>query len=183
MPMAALGYKNASLMIFRLSEQLMKKIKVAPTTCLPLDPDPFIDWSAHLFTADRAQYVIVTNTASLYSVLTFGRRIADNSEFIGAALTAMREYMTSDGTEFIYRRFVAPASGVVRFSKALNRSVTGSMNDLIYHAKFYLTEREASPFDAASALNEMPMSALNYGNPREAFKGLTVEQPISGDEL
>lgn len=39
-------------MIFRLSQKLAKKIKEAPSQSLPPDPNPFADWSAHLFTAD-----------------------------------------------------------------------------------------------------------------------------------
>jgi hypothetical protein len=40
-----------------------------------------------------------------------------------------------------------------------------------------------SPFDAAASVNEMPMSYLNYGTPREAFKALKVEQPKSNNGL
>ena len=80
-------------MIFRLSTKLAAKIHEASKLSLPPDPNPFTDWSGHLFTADRAQYILLTNTASLYSVVTFGRGITDYSEFIDAALTAIREYM------------------------------------------------------------------------------------------
>jgi len=169
-------------MIFRLSQKLAKKIKEAPTKSLPLDPNPFADWSAHLFTADRAQYVILTNTASLYSSVTFGRGITDYGTFLDRALECIRELMIDDGFEFIYRRSVAPASGTVRFSKALNRSVTGSMNDLVYHAKMWLTEGELSPFDTSYRLNEIPFSAHRYRNPREVFKSLDVEPSASNDE-
>jgi Domain of unknown function (DUF6933) len=41
-------------MIIRLSQKLAKKIKVTPTRVLSPDANPFADWSAHLFTADRA---------------------------------------------------------------------------------------------------------------------------------
>ncbi len=71
---------------------------------------------------------------------------------------------------------VALTSGTVRFSKALNRSVTGSMNDLVYHAKMWVTEGGSSPFDASCKLNEMPMSSLSYQNPREVFKALKLEE-------
>ena len=76
--------------------------------------------------------------------------------------------------EFIFRKFIASASGDIRLSKALNRSVTGSMNDLVRCGTFDLVERGLSLFDAASALNDMPMSAIGYKHPREVFKGLEV---------
>jgi hypothetical protein len=35
-------------------------------------------------------------------------------------------------------RFIAPRTGTVRFFKALNRSVTASINDLLDHTKVWL---------------------------------------------
>jgi hypothetical protein len=166
-------------MIFRLSQKLAKKLKTAATDTLPLDENPYADWSAHLFKADRTQYIIVTNTKSLYSVVMLGKGITDDSRFIEGALTTIREFMEDDGQAFVYQRFIAPASGTIRFGKALNRSVTGSMNDMIYHAQMWLTEGGLSPHDAGFKLNEMPMSALGkprgYQQPREAFKLLANE--------
>ena len=162
-------------MIFRLSQKLAAKLKILPKVCLPLDANPFADWSAHLFTAQRTQYFIITNTASLYSVLMYGKGILDDGQFLNAALSALREFLPADGNEFIFRKFIAPVSGKVRFSKALSRSVTGSVNDLVYHATMWMVERELSPFDASFKLNDIPFSALGYKNPREAFKAMNVE--------
>jgi hypothetical protein len=163
-------------MIFRLSQKLANKIHEKPAKSLPLDANPYADWSGHLFTADRTQYVIVTNTISLYSAVLYGRGITDDNQFLRRALDTIREGMDDDGLEFIHRRFVAPSTATCQFSKALNRSVTGSVNDMVQCAKFLLTEQELSPFDIAIKLNEMPMSALKYANPREALKQLVSEQ-------
>ena len=170
-------------MIFRLSQKLSTKIKTGPLNAMPLGDNPYADWSCHLFSADRTQYVIVTNTKSLYSCVTYGKGITNDSVFIERALSSLREFMECDGQAFVYQKFIAPASGSVSFAKALNRSVTGSMNDMIYHAKRWLIEKELSPFDVGFKLNEMPMSALGYGNPREEFKVLAVAgDVIEGDE-
>lgn len=159
-------------MIFRLSQKLGAKIHELPTTTLPLDEDRFADWSAHLFTVDRAQYVIVTNTISLYSGVFYGRGITDDNQFLRQALATIREVMDYDGLELIHRRFVAPSTGLIQFSKALNRSVTGSMNDMVQCAKVLLADKDLSPFDLAFKLNEMPMSVLKYATPRKALKSL-----------
>lgn len=159
-------------MILRLSQKLASKIHENPDTSLQLDGNPYADWSGHLFTADRAQYIIVVNTASLYSAVFFGRGITDDGQLIHRALDTIRDVMDSDGLEFIHRRFVAPSAATVRFSKALNRSVIGSMNDMIQCAKSLLSADELSPFDIALRLNEMPMSALKFANPREVLKRL-----------
>jgi hypothetical protein len=162
-------------MVIRLSQKLATKIKTAPTRVLPLDENPLADWSAHFFIADRAHYILITNTASLYSTVLHGRGIASEDAFLSRGLSQIRECMTDDGLEFLYQQFVAPATRTVRFSKALNRSVIGSMNDLTLGAKAWLSEGELSPYDVSFRLNETPMSALGYSNPREAVKSLKFD--------
>ncbi len=165
-------------MILRLSQKLCTKIKAGSLKTMPLDDNPFVDWSAHLFVADRTQYIIVSNTKSLYSTVLFGKGITNDSHFIERVLGSIREFMEDDGQAFAYHRFIAPASGTVSFAKALNRSVTGSMNDLIRFATALLVEGELSPHDVGFKLNDFLLSAIassksdKYGKPREAFKCL-----------
>jgi len=159
-------------MILRLSQKLNTKIKAGKLSEMPLNDNPYADWSCHLFSADRTQYMIVTNTPSLYSTVMFGRGITNDSHFIERTLSSLREFTEYDGQSFVYQKFVAPASGTVSFAKALNRSVTGSMNDMIQCEKIWLIDEELSPFDVGFKLNEMPMSALGYAKPKDAFKRL-----------
>jgi len=165
-------------MIFRLSQKLCTKIKAGSLKSMPLDDNPFADWSAHLFTADRTQYIIVSNTKSLYSTVLFGKGITNDSNFIEHALSSIREFMQDDGQEFLYRRFIAPASGTVSFAKALNPSVTSSMNELIRYATVCLSDDELSPHEIGFKLNDVlfsaiaPSKAAKYGKPREAFINL-----------
>jgi hypothetical protein len=165
-------------MILRLSQKLNTKIKAGKLNEMPLDENPYADWSCHAFTADRTQYIIMSNTKSLYSCVMFGEGITDDSRFIERALSTIREFMEDDGLAFVYQKFIAPSSATVSFAKALNRSVTGSMNDLINHATSWLTEGELSPHDVGFKLNDILLSALArsksdfYWKPREAFKAL-----------
>ena len=165
-------------MIFRLSKRLNTKIKAGRLSESPLDENPCADWSARLFTADRTQYILVCNTPSLYSIVLFGRGITHDGQFIERAIDNIREFMTDDGLGLVYMNFVAPASGSVRFCKPLNRTVTGSMNDLERMAKRYLETGECSPFDVGFKLNQTPLSAIgsrdtdSYATPRDALKSL-----------
>ena len=165
-------------MIFRLSQKLNTKIKAGTLGAQALHENPFADWSAHIFSADRTQYIIICNTRSLYSTVMYAKGITNDNLFITRALGGLRELMEDDGQEFIYTRLISPASATVRFAKALDRSVTGSVNDLIYHATMCLIEDEMSPHDVGFKLNEIPFSALAYANPRETFKSL-VATPVS----
>jgi hypothetical protein len=143
-------------MIFRLSQKLNAKIKAGTLATLPLDENPFADWTAGLFRVGRSQYILVTNTKSLYSTVLPGKGVKDEKTFLERALSSMREFMDADGQSAAYERLIAPCSATGRFAKALNRSVTGSMNDLVCHATYWLAEDELSP----------------HGKPREAFKAL-----------
>src|SRR5437764_15417875 len=107
-------------MIFRLSNTLNAKIKAGTLATLPLDENPFADWSAGLFLVGRSQYILVTNTKSLYSTVLPGKGVTDKKTFIERALSSIREFMDAEGQEGVYEGFVAPVSGAVRFAKALN---------------------------------------------------------------
>ncbi len=161
-------------MIFRITQKLGKKIGIQPTQSMPLSSNPYADWSACLFTADRVQYIMLTNTASLYSILTYGKGITDDNLFIKRAVSCIGDFMRDDENGFIFERLIVPQTGRIFFSKSLNRSVTGSMNDLVFQAKIYLIEGEESPYDVSFRLNEMPMSYLSYDNPKNAFKALKI---------
>src|SRR6516162_11786772 len=114
---------SGDAMIFRLSQKLNAKIKAGTLRTLPLDENPFADWSAHLFVADRSQYILLSNTRSLYSTVMYARGITEDGRFIERALSSLREFMGDDGQAFAYHRLIAPASGTVRFARALDRTV------------------------------------------------------------
>ena len=164
-------------MIFRLSQKLAKKIHVGNLSHAPLDENPLADWSCHVFTAGRTQYIILTNTKSLYSCVMYGKGINSDRVFIDNALNTIREFMEADGHTAVFQKFIAPAREAVTFAKALNRSVTGSMNDHINGAKLFLA-RNMALHDVGFRLNETPLSALtdaegrNYANPKEVLEQL-----------
>ena len=164
-------------MIFRLSQKLSTKIKAGPLLGEPPHENPLADWSAHLFVAERTQYILVSNTRSLYSVVMYGQGVTDDGLFIRRALDNLRENLEADGQSSVYERFIAPSSGLVRFAKPSDRAVTGSMNELIASAKSLLAMDELSPFDVGPRLNDILLSSIakegeKYGMPREAFKAL-----------
>jgi hypothetical protein len=165
-------------MIFRLSQKLNSKIKAGHLAALPLHGNPIADWSAHLFAADRTTYILLSNTKTLYSTVMYAKGITNDNHFINRALSSIREFMTDDGQEFAYRSLIVPDCASVVFAKALNRSVTGSMNDLIDQATAWLAAGDLSPHDAGFRLNEGLLSSLaankseRFGKPREAFKSL-----------
>ena len=112
-------------MIFRLSQKLSTKIKAGPLLGEPPHENPLADWSAHLFVADRTQYILVSSTRALYSAVMYGQGVTDDGLFIKRVLDNLREGLEADGHLHVYERFIAPSSGMIRFAKPSNRGVTG----------------------------------------------------------
>ena len=168
-------------MILRFSQKLGSRLKVGTLKPLPTDDAPVADWTSHLFFCDRTPYILVSNTAALYSTVLYAKGITNDSVFITRLTTALRDFMEADGLAFAYDRFLMPRTGVIRFASTFNRSVTGSMNELIAYAKAYLADEETSPFDLGFRLNDLLLSALasdqssGYGKPRDAFQALLAE--------
>jgi len=167
-------------MIFRLTQKLCRKIKTGALAAAPLDENPYADWSARLFTADRTQYILLCNTASLYSIVIYGRGITDSSLFLDHAMQSIREAMIEDGLELIYMNFIAPVTGSATFHKSLDRAVIGSMNDFQWHAQYALASKGISTFELGRLLNNMPCKSLStpeyssFASPREALKCLNA---------
>ena len=147
-------------MIFRLSNKLSQKIKVKPESALPLDIHPLADWSAHVFISDRAQYLILTNTASLFTIILPGRGITTANQFASKALAYMAGFLRDSGYDPIYQECIEPYSASVHFSKPLNRGVIGSMTDYVKHAQFISIDRGVPPDQIVWLLNIMPMFYL-----------------------
>lgn len=139
------------------------------------------DWTGHLFFFDRTPYILLCNTATLYSTVLYAKGIADNSVFLTRFLATLRDAMEADGLAFAYERFIVPRTGLIRFASTVSRSVTGSMNELITYAKAVLADDEVSPFDLGFRLNDVLLSAIGpdesrpYGKPRDAFRALIAQ--------
>jgi len=164
-------------MILRLSGKMAKKIGILPTESLPPAANPLLDWSTHLFTARRIQYILLTNTPSLYSIVLFGRGSKSGSSFQRIVTREMWEYMRLDEHEFTFKQFIEPEMSEVSWSKALNRSVTGSVNDFVQIARYLLDERRLPLYEISDFLNETPMKYLGYDHPADVLRNLRgVEQ-------
>ena len=168
-------------MILRLTQKLGSRLKAGSLKPMPMDEAPIADWTGHLFFFNRTPYIILCNTATLYSAVLFGNGITNDSIVIPRVLTTLRAAMEADGLEFAYERFIVPRTGLVSFASSFSRSVTGSMNELVAYAKVLLSEEDVSPYGLSGPLNDMLLSSLRndesrgYGRPREAFRSLIAQ--------
>lgn len=149
-------------LIFRVTQKLAKKIKIAPDAALPPNENFLLDWTANLFMVSRWQCVLLTNSNSLYSVVLPGKGITNESSFIKLSMRALCDNMELDGIKNIFDLRIAPALKSVKFCKAGDRSVLASMNQLVYQVKYDLLYiRHPLPL-VNHRLNRIPMSRLKY---------------------
>ena len=180
-------------MIFRLSQPLNARVKAGALAALPLHENPLLDWSAHLFPVGRSTFILVSNTASLLSAVVAGTGVTGVTSFRDRAFDGIRGCMTALGHEPLTRTLLAD-EGPVRFAKALNRSVSGSMNELVKCAEFCMSEGELTLPEVGDRLNDTLLSALasggshGYGKPNEAFRVMVggavphLARTVAGDQ-
>jgi len=163
-------------MIFRITQKLVEKLHVELNTEIPYGENSVGDWHAMLFRAGRIQYILLTSTSSLYSLIMLASGINGQRTFTEQVLSNMRDVMGEDG----YSSFdacIAPHMNSVSFSKTGGRSILGSLNKLVFCATYYLARRQMSPRDTSLRLNGLPMKPLGFYTPREAFQQL-MKQPL-----
>jgi len=161
-------------MIFRLTAKLAQKIGLNPLPALPYDKGmpPLLDWHAHLFTVQRTQYILATNTASLYSLVMPGRGITNGRQFIQALSSSLRDFLAGQGQQPSTIMDLLASGRDASFAKITDRRLLGSMNDLTFQSKFRLEEGQQTLFTVSYYLNETPLSYLKYRSPKTAFQEL-----------
>ena len=174
-------------MIFRLSRALCTKVKAGALEAVPQHKNPLLDWSAHVFTADRKQFILLCNTGSLLSVVVAGQGVTTEDRFRERAFEGMWAYMASLGYDSVFRAVISGSSEPLRFAKPLNRSVLGSMNDLIRCAKSKIRSNDFTAIEIIDRLNIMPMSMLatrtsrSYAIPKDVFREIVNKAGFDAD--
>lgn len=178
------GHKTAALrapMIIRLSHSMMKKLGLSATdlsvteTLTPA-PHPLCDWALHLYRYQRTQYIISTNTTSLSSFVFAGRGLADQRSFTNQFFLLLREHHRLLEMEEAFEQCIAPCETTIHWSKVGNRSVTGSMNELILQALYLQEEREWSLAEVSRELNNLPLSVISYQRPVDVHRKLATSR-------
>lgn len=164
-------------MILRLPQTLNARLAGGPLAATVSHTNPLLDWSVRAFAAGTKAYVLLSNTRSLYSAVLDGvagetrTQIAERVAGVVGGILDGAGRLAGVGNE------LAPES--VRFAKALDRSVTGSMNELVAYAEVLLADGHLSVPKVGVRLNDLLLSALarageKYGTPRAAFAALVA---------
>ena len=161
-------------MILRRTQKLTDRLKRGPLVELQLHENLLLDWSVRQFAVDRSEYMLLCNTPSFYCAVLDHAEVVTASQFTDRVFGVVRAVLDGAG-----HGAVDHGVGSVRFAKYLNRSATGSMNELVAHATAFLADGDLSVHEVGVRLNSILLSVLasgskKYGKPRDAFAELVA---------
>lgn len=164
-------------MILRLPQTLNARLGGGPLAASASHANPLLDWSVRAFVAGAEEYVLLSNTRSLYSLVLDGVPGETRTQLAERVAGAVGTILDGTGRLAGVCNELAPES--VRFAKALDRSVTGSMNELVAYAEVLLAGGDLSVPEVGVRLNDFLLSALarageKYSTPRAAFAALVA---------
>jgi hypothetical protein len=162
-------------MLLRLTEKLRKKMHVPPLYGFPLMGDPLFDWYAHVLTLQRAQHILVTNSASLLSVIFPGRGVTDAGAFMTRFFNALEDELSRLGLVAAFHDIIEPGAEQVWFAKTTDRRVLGTMMSMADDADFLL-DSGTSICQLPEYFNNSHYKAIGRQKPRERFLQILSER-------
>ena len=153
------------MLTLRCTQRLLTRLKHKAATDAPPSTTRLGDWYANLLYVNQKQLALLVSERSLLAVLIPARELAN----LPASLTsAFTELMGAMGAPRKAMEVEVARMQELSFGPTANRSVLGSMNDMIFAVKFLLSHSpEKRLIDLAIDLGETPYSALKYKYPRD----------------
>lgn len=165
------------MIVLRPTLKLARQLNLGPLPDAAEATNTHCDWCVRPFGVGRIHYLIFTNTASLFSFVTRKKGVTNAKTLFGAFRTVLEDYLCATEREGIFKQMIAPAVGECTFARCLDRSVVGSMNDLVFQACCYIEPADLHPFEIFDRLNSAPMGALGMHNPGIVFAFMPARPP------
>ena len=151
----------------RCTRALASKLHIKLPDQDPSPPDS-TSWYANVFRFDRKQYILATNESTLVSITFPARGMTSPDVFADVLRSNIVDY-------FRIRNWSAAittlgVSADVRFLKARDRRILGSMTDLMFQARFALEQNPGDIDIANRFLNRNPLMLGEPGAPEDRIQ-------------
>ena len=150
--------------ILRCTKKLLTELKT-PNGDVIQTPNELNSWHVNLFRVDRRKCVIFTHDRTLYSFLALGLTKPDFQHFKEIFRQGLFKNLMADGIpkKQIIKVLLDDLQNI-EFARTNNRSVLGSMNDLVFQVKSQISVWGGySNVDIDKVnhyINRIPMSAI-----------------------
>ena len=161
------------MVAIRPTKMLARQLGVRLPSVPPEVPSQVADWCAHTFPVGRRSWLIFCNTASLYSVFAQAHRVTDG-EALARRLRGMVLKVVRQSGFFSQAEVLADALTDFQWAPIPDRSVLGSINELIWLAGTWLEDPGLTPEGLSKNVNRAPMSGIGMNSPDRAFASLTT---------
>ncbi len=133
-------------------------------------------WHANLMYVDRRKCILFVNDKTLFNFIAADVSRADIRD-LGVLFKSLLQCVLSDeGLEASAKEKIMSEYNELGYAKTQNRSVLGSMNDLVFHYKYLIQDAGGVHSHEIPGiiqkLNRMPMGALEYAYPIEALRAM-----------
>ena len=166
------------MLTFRCTQRVLRRLGIEAIADAPVSTTRLGDWYINLLLVRRHRLLIFVSEPTLLSVFIpvnelstliprFRRGLAEVLQALGAPTRAIEAEISDTET--------------VAFAATVNRSVLGSMNDLIFQAKWELErDPQQTLLELGLRLSQIPCKPLGYRYPREAaMVRLAGERPAA----
>jgi hypothetical protein len=143
---------------------LARRLGIELPDRMPEVRDRLADWCVHEFRAGRRGYLLLCHTGSMFPVVALLRGVTDGTGLKQRMVEALRDTLTGPVLGPLFSKDIEPRLAEVQFAPVPDRSVTGTMNDLIFAAKVGLNEGMSVP-ELSPWLAVTPLSILGMNSP------------------
>jgi len=161
-------------MVLRATTKFAERLKIQSLEKYDGKVSAFDEWYAHVFIAERIQYILLTNAYSLYSCVFPAKGVTNLRTFADVSYYWLTETMRKDGCGELVNRFIAQGDEVTAVYATNNRGVLGSMNDMVSQTKFFIYNLQLPQEEISSRLNGTVYKHIKYKRPVKILKQMAL---------
>ena len=163
------------MQIIHCTKKLLAELSALGSKMTSETPAGFLGpWHANLIRIERRKCILFMNDRTLYSFLVPGFKKKD--DFHDLFLLNLNANLAVEGLTQGETLKALEEYSDIAIAPSTNRSVLGSMNDLVIQVEFYISQAgglgNADMLRVNMMLNRVPMGALKYGHAVERLFGL-----------
>ncbi len=153
------------MLVVRCTAKLLSRLKAKPGSNPPPSTTVLGDWYATVLPMSPAHLVLLVNERTRLAAVLPAKPIATLAKRIPDAIVeVLRDLGAANRVLEDERRAMAE----IVFARTASRSVLGTMNDFSFNLDLRAeADEELDLLDVVMFLNQMPLSPLDYGRPRD----------------